>query len=147
MHYKWRENVEIPGVSFLPPYAHFLCYWPCPPLPSLQSLSAPSKAPITMAGKKIKVPLLEIPWSENSHARVWSLIAEISKPANYKVLYGKKDKNEVCFTFYFAFLPFDLPRTPLVSQRQASISALALLSCPNFPSLIPLLLVIMSRVN
>ena len=100
-----------------------------------------------MAGKKIKVPLPEIPWSENSHTRVWSLIAKISKSVNYKVLYGKKDKNEVCFAFYPTFLPFDLCRTPLVSQRQASISALALLSCLNFLSLIPPLLVIVSRVN
>ena len=59
-----------------------------------------------MAGKKVKVPLPEIPWSENSHARVWNLIAEISKPVNYKVLYGKKDKNEVCITLYFAFFAF-----------------------------------------
>ncbi|KIM50179.1 hypothetical protein SCLCIDRAFT_34571 [Scleroderma citrinum Foug A] len=50
-----------------------------------------------MAGKKIKVPLPKIPWSENSHAQVWSLIAEISKSVNYKVLYGKKDKNENTF--------------------------------------------------
>ena len=98
-----------------------------------------------MAGKKIKVPLPEIPWSENSHTRVWSLIAKISKSVNYKVLYGKKDKNEVCFAFYPTFLPFDLCRTPLASQRQASISTLALLSCPNFLSLIPLLLVIVHQ--
>jgi len=48
-----------------------------------------------MSVKKLKTPLPEIPWSENNHAQVWSLIAEISKPVNYKVLYGIQDKNEV----------------------------------------------------
>ncbi|KIN97342.1 hypothetical protein M404DRAFT_78630, partial [Pisolithus tinctorius Marx 270] len=44
--------------------------------------------------KKSKVPLPKIPQSKNNHAHSWSLIAEISKPVNYKVLHGKKDKNE-----------------------------------------------------
>ncbi|KIM68709.1 hypothetical protein SCLCIDRAFT_1208908 [Scleroderma citrinum Foug A] len=48
-----------------------------------------------MSAKKSKIPLPKVLWSENSHARVWSLVAEITKPVNYKVLYGKKDKSEV----------------------------------------------------
>ncbi|KAL4061870.1 hypothetical protein J3A83DRAFT_4196531 [Scleroderma citrinum] len=37
-----------------------------------------------MGSAKKKIPLLEIIWSENNHAQVWNLIAEISKPINYK---------------------------------------------------------------
>ncbi|KIK74405.1 hypothetical protein PAXRUDRAFT_19905 [Paxillus rubicundulus Ve08.2h10] len=45
------------------------------------------------SSKKSKVSLPDIPWNENEHSRVWNLIAEISKPANHKVLFGKQ-KNE-----------------------------------------------------
>ncbi|KAG6330303.1 hypothetical protein ID866_8784 [Astraeus odoratus] len=47
-----------------------------------------------MTAKKSKVPLPEIPWSENDHTQAQSLVVEISKPINYKVLYDKKDKIE-----------------------------------------------------
>ncbi|KAF9234515.1 hypothetical protein BU15DRAFT_36655, partial [Melanogaster broomeanus] len=42
-----------------------------------------------------KPSLSEIPWGKNDHARVWKLIDKISKPANYKVLFGKLNRNEV----------------------------------------------------
>jgi hypothetical protein len=43
--------------------------------------------------KKKKLP--EIPWAEDDNRLTWSLLTEIEKPANYKVLFGKKDKDEV----------------------------------------------------
>jgi hypothetical protein len=43
--------------------------------------------------KKNKIP--DIPWTEDNNLLIWSLLNEIEKPANYKVLFGKKDKDEV----------------------------------------------------
>jgi len=38
-------------------------------------------------------------WDVDDHALVWNLIAEITKPANFKVLYGKLTKQEVSDLF------------------------------------------------
>ena len=43
--------------------------------------------------KKSKIP--DIPWTEINNSLIWSLLTKIEKPANYKVLLGKKDKDEV----------------------------------------------------
>jgi hypothetical protein len=40
--------------------------------------------------------LPDIPWAENDGSLIWSLITEMEKPENFKVLLGKKDKKEVC---------------------------------------------------
>ncbi|KAL4071080.1 hypothetical protein V8B97DRAFT_1963787 [Scleroderma yunnanense] len=42
-----------------------------------------------MPVKKPKAILPPIPWDTDDHALVWKLIAEITKPANLKVLCGK----------------------------------------------------------
>jgi hypothetical protein len=36
-----------------------------------------------------------LPWSADKSVKIWALIAEISQPENYKVLFGKKYKKEV----------------------------------------------------
>ncbi|KAF8574084.1 hypothetical protein K439DRAFT_1373466, partial [Ramaria rubella] len=33
-------------------------------------------------------------WSANKNEKIWALIAELSKPENFKVMFGKKDKTE-----------------------------------------------------
>lgn len=43
--------------------------------------------------KKPRIP--EIAWAENDNHLIWLLLAEIEKDANYRVLFGKKDKDEV----------------------------------------------------
>ena len=43
--------------------------------------------------KKAKIP--DIPWTEHDNRLTWLLLTEIEKPVNYKVLFGKKDKDEV----------------------------------------------------
>jgi hypothetical protein len=43
--------------------------------------------------KKAKIP--DIPWTEHDNLPIWLLLTEIKKPVNYKVLFGKKDKDEV----------------------------------------------------
>jgi hypothetical protein len=42
---------------------------------------------------KNKLP--DVPWAENGHHLIWLLLGEIEKNANYKVLFGKKDLQEV----------------------------------------------------
>ncbi len=37
-----------------------------------------------------RAPLPKIPWTANGHAIVWSLISEMEKTENRKVLFGKK---------------------------------------------------------
>jgi hypothetical protein len=39
--------------------------------------------------------LPDIPWTEDSGRLIWSLLTEMEKPENFKVLLGKKDKKEV----------------------------------------------------
>ena len=48
--------------------------------------------------KKNKIP--DILWTEDNNRLIWSLLTEIEKPANYKVLFGKKDKDEVNLRFH-----------------------------------------------
>ena len=48
--------------------------------------------------KKSKIP--DIMWTEDSNQLIWSLLTEIKKPANYKVLFRKKDKDEVNLWFH-----------------------------------------------
>jgi hypothetical protein len=42
---------------------------------------------------KAKIP--DISWGENNHHLVWLLLGELEKPANYKVLFGKRNPHEV----------------------------------------------------
>jgi len=49
-----------------------------------------------MAPKVPKVKLPDIPWSEDDNKLVWAFITELERDENYKVLFGKKDVNEVC---------------------------------------------------
>ena len=39
--------------------------------------------------------LPDIPWTEDNGRLIWSLLTEMEKPENFKVLLGKKDKKEV----------------------------------------------------
>ena len=41
-----------------------------------------------------------LPWTLDNNAKTWLLIAELGKMENYKVLFGKKDKKEVCDSFF-----------------------------------------------
>ncbi|KAI0732125.1 hypothetical protein C8Q72DRAFT_774919 [Fomitopsis betulina] len=43
--------------------------------------------------KKSSVP--DIDWKANNGALLWQLIGELEKPENFRVLFGKRDKNEV----------------------------------------------------
>jgi len=52
-----------------------------------------------MPAKKFKAILPPITWDADNHALVWNLIAEITKPANLKVLCGKLTKQEVSDLF------------------------------------------------
>lgn len=47
-----------------------------------------------MPPKKLKGILPPIAWDADDHALVWKLIAEVTKPANLKVLCGKSTKQE-----------------------------------------------------
>ena len=47
---------------------------------------------------KIKIP--DISLAKNGHHLIWLLLGEIEKNANYKVLFGKKDLQEVFFSLY-----------------------------------------------
>ncbi|KIK74428.1 hypothetical protein PAXRUDRAFT_790686, partial [Paxillus rubicundulus Ve08.2h10] len=44
--------------------------------------------------KKATAALPPIAWDANDHILVWRLIAEITKPQNFKVLCGKLTKHE-----------------------------------------------------
>ena len=48
--------------------------------------------------KKTKIP--DILWTKNSNWLIWSLLTEIKKPVNYKVLFRKKDKDEVNLQYH-----------------------------------------------
>ena len=43
-----------------------------------------------------KSALPSINWTADDSALLWSLISEMEKKENTKVLFGKKEKNEVC---------------------------------------------------
>jgi hypothetical protein len=43
--------------------------------------------------KKSKIP--DIPWTEDNNWLIWFLLTKIEKHVNYKVLFGKKEKDEV----------------------------------------------------
>ena len=49
--------------------------------------------PLKRDNKKAKI--LDIPWTEHDNRLTWLLLTEIEKPVNYKVLFRKKDKDEV----------------------------------------------------
>jgi len=46
--------------------------------------------------KKPHLSLPPIHWTKNDAALTWSLIGELEKPENFKVLFGKQDNSEVC---------------------------------------------------
>jgi hypothetical protein len=46
-----------------------------------------------MAKTKKNVPTIN--WSSNDGELIWKLITELEKPKNFKVFFGKNDKNEV----------------------------------------------------
>jgi hypothetical protein len=57
--------------------------------------------PRAAADKSDKVTKPRIPdiiWSSDNNSLIWSLLAEIEKDDNYRVLYGKKDVAEVSFS-------------------------------------------------
>ena len=43
---------------------------------------------------KLKLP--DLPWGEDDDKLVWAFITELERDENYKVLFGKKNVNEVC---------------------------------------------------
>ena len=46
--------------------------------------------------KKLWLSLPPISWAENDAALTWSLIGELEKSENFKVLFGKQVNSEVC---------------------------------------------------
>ncbi|GLB43921.1 hypothetical protein LshimejAT787_1501050 [Lyophyllum shimeji] len=44
--------------------------------------------------KKSKTKIPEIPWADNENLLTWALLTELEVDKNYKVIFGKKDKNE-----------------------------------------------------
>ena len=65
-------------------------------------------------------PLPKIPWTANQHAITWSLISEMEKTENRKVLFGKRtDEVRVEFLSYIPLLIFRRPRwEELISGTQ-----------------------------
>jgi hypothetical protein len=51
------------------------------------------------APKSSKIPPFN--WSENDATLTWKLIGELEKKENYRVLFGKKDKAEVCNAYMY----------------------------------------------
>ncbi|GLB45646.1 hypothetical protein LshimejAT787_2500380 [Lyophyllum shimeji] len=47
-----------------------------------------------MPPKKSKTKIPEIPWADNENLLTWALLTELEVDKNYKVIFGKKDKNE-----------------------------------------------------
>jgi hypothetical protein len=45
--------------------------------------------------KAAKPHIPDINWAANQSSLIWSLLAEIEKAENYRVLYGKKESSEV----------------------------------------------------
>jgi hypothetical protein len=45
--------------------------------------------------KAAKPHIPDINWAANQSLLIWSLLAEIEKAENYRVLYGKKESSEV----------------------------------------------------
>ena len=45
--------------------------------------------------KATKPHIPDINWAANQSSLIWSLLAEIEKAENYRVLYGKKESSEV----------------------------------------------------
>ena len=64
--------------------------------------------------KKSKIQ--DIQWAENDNHLIWLLLGELEKDANCKVLFGKKDKNEVkCpFISFSRRAELSCHRTPVV---------------------------------
>ena len=60
-----------------------------------------SHTPSTASQGSQRLP--EIPWAQNDGRLVWSLISEMERPENFKVLLGKKDNKEVCLVVYIIF--------------------------------------------
>lgn len=53
-----------------------------------------------------KIP--DICWGENNDVLVWSLLGEVEKEENYRVLYGKNDPKEVSYMFTSLFSNNDM---------------------------------------
>ena len=45
--------------------------------------------------KAAKPHIPDINWAANQSSLIWSLLAEIEKAENYRILYGKKESSEV----------------------------------------------------
>ena len=43
-----------------------------------------------------EVALPAIQWANDNSKLIWSLLTEIEKPENFRVLFGKRNKSEVC---------------------------------------------------
>jgi hypothetical protein len=52
--------------------------------------------------EEIGIPTI-LPWSGNKNAKIRELISGLSRPENFKVLFGKKEQKEV---EYYLFCPF-----------------------------------------
>jgi hypothetical protein len=70
---------------------------------------------------KDKIP--DVPWAENGHHLIWLLLGEIEKDANYKVLFGKKDSQEVINFSILRSQTDNAQRTPVASPKLLCISA------------------------
>ena len=104
----------------------------------------------SMPPKKLKGILPPIAWDADDHALVWKLIAEVTKPANLKVLCRKSTKQEVSDllkdgkTIYHIGNSF---RTLQVRPRQAYSDGLAQSYCLSCTSLMLLPLGIELRAD
>jgi len=95
--------------------------------------------------KKPRLSLPPIPWAENDAALTWSLIGELEKPENFKVLFGKRDNSEVCnsglslllWSYITVFV-----RIYLVNARARSINELQRCCSQTCASLMSILSVI-----
>jgi hypothetical protein len=50
----------------------------------------------------IGIPTI-LPWSGNKNAKIWELISGLSRPENFKVLFGKKEQKEVEYYLFCLF--------------------------------------------
>lgn len=37
-----------------------------------------------------------LPWADNQNQKIWELIGEMEEDENYAILFGKKQKTDVC---------------------------------------------------
>lgn len=101
------------------------------------------------ADKAEKPRIPELNWSANDSSAAWTLLAEIEKSENYRVLYGKKDVAEVSFSILSSCgcLTRLVHRIQVVKRRLPSMPGSPKLSSRNYSLLTPTQFATVSRAS